>query len=71
MWLIGFGMSAIFILTLSLSSEVISDLERQRSASSDNVQWTLTQVEVEHLSLMNALEHHLRMVMLEMLRCSD
>lgn len=60
MWLIGFGMSAIFILTLSLSSEVISDLERQRSASSDNVQWTLTQVEVEHLSLMNALEHHLR-----------
>ncbi|MEQ8877091.1 MAG: ATP-binding protein [Phycisphaerales bacterium] len=59
MWLIGFGMSAIFILTLSLSSEVISDLERQRSASSDNVQWTLTQVEVEHLSLLNALEHHM------------
>ncbi|SFQ69694.1 PAS domain S-box-containing protein [Roseivivax halotolerans] len=57
--LVGFGLSVIFILALSLSREVMSDLERQSSASSDNVQWTLTQVEVEHLAFLTALEHRM------------
>ncbi|MEP3391926.1 MAG: ATP-binding protein [Litoreibacter sp.] len=49
------------LLTLAaalwLGREVISDLEQQRSASSDNVQWTLTQAEVDYLFLAHALEH--------------
>ncbi|MEL6325165.1 MAG: hypothetical protein AAFQ84_13135, partial [Pseudomonadota bacterium] len=55
-WIIGLSLAVIFTITLTLTSQVISDLERQRSASSDNVQWTLTQVEVEYLSFLNALE---------------
>ncbi|MCK0149483.1 ATP-binding protein [Marivita sp. S6314] len=55
--LIGFGLFATFVVTLFLGREVMLDLEQQRSASSDNVQWTLTQVEVEYLSFLNAAEH--------------
>ncbi|MDW3224381.1 MAG: ATP-binding protein [Paracoccaceae bacterium] len=45
------------IATVFLGRQVFSDLEHQRSANSDNVQWTLTQVEVEYLSFLNTLEH--------------
>ncbi|WP_298836692.1 PAS domain-containing hybrid sensor histidine kinase/response regulator [uncultured Roseobacter sp.] len=57
-WLIGFGFFVILTATVLLGRQVVEDLEQQRSASSDNVQWTLTQVEVEYLSFLNALEHH-------------
>ncbi|MFC3613028.1 ATP-binding protein [Lutimaribacter marinistellae] len=60
-WTLGLGLSVTIALALSLTSKVISDLERQRSASSDNVQWTLTQVEVEYLTFLNALEHELNL----------
>ncbi|WP_300034560.1 PAS domain-containing hybrid sensor histidine kinase/response regulator [uncultured Roseobacter sp.] len=56
-WLIGFGLFAFLVVTIALGRQVVEDLEQQRSASSDNVQWTLTQVEVEYLSFLNALEH--------------
>ncbi|WP_348539084.1 ATP-binding protein [Ruegeria sp. R8_1] len=39
-----------------LSVKVISDLRDRQSARTDNVQWTLTQVEVEFLFYLNALE---------------
>ncbi|MGX9355814.1 ATP-binding protein [Roseobacteraceae bacterium S113] len=51
--LFGVVLAAAFML----GRDVFDDLERQRTASSDNVQWTLTQVEVEYLSYLNALEH--------------
>lgn len=58
-WTVGLLLSAMFAVTLSLTGQVVSNLERQRSANSDNVQWTLTQVEVEYLSFVNELEQHL------------
>ena len=58
-WTVGLMLSAMFAVTLSLTGTVVSNLERQRSANSDNVQWTLTQVEVEYLSFVNELEQHL------------
>ena len=57
LWLICLGLFATLVATVVLGRQVFSDLEQQRSASSDNVQWTLTQVEVEYLSFLNALEH--------------
>ena len=59
-WIVGIAICATLIFTIGLSQQVISDLERQRSASSDNVQWTLTQVEVEYLSFLLSLEQNLR-----------
>ncbi len=56
-WVIGLGLFVILLITILLGRQVFSDLEQQRSASSDNVQWTLTQVEVEYLSFLNAIEH--------------
>jgi len=47
----------VLIAGFVLGREVFSDLERQRTASSDNVQWTLTQVEVEYLAYLNTLDH--------------
>jgi PAS domain S-box-containing protein len=58
-WLVGLVICGTLIFTIGLSQQVISDLERQRSASSDNVQWTLTQVEVEYVSFLLALKQHL------------
>lgn len=53
--------AALFVIALAssvfLGREVFEDLERQRTASSDNVQWTLTQVEVEYLTYLNELDH--------------
>ncbi|WP_425040315.1 ATP-binding protein [Primorskyibacter sp. S187A] len=47
----------VLVAAFILGRDVFEDLERQRTASSDNVQWTLTQVEVEYLSYLNALDH--------------
>lgn len=58
-WIVGLVICGTLIFTIGLSQQVISDLERQRSASSDNVQWTLTQVEVEYVSFLLALKQHL------------
>ncbi|WP_436399179.1 ATP-binding protein [Roseobacter sp. S98] len=44
-------------MTVVLGRQVFDDLEQQSSARSDNVQWTLTQVEVEYLSFLNTIEH--------------
>lgn len=56
-WAIGLGFFVILLITILLGRQVFFDLDEQRSASSDNVQWTLTQVEVEYLSFLNAIEH--------------
>ncbi len=58
-WAAGFSVLLCFVVLVFLTSRVILGLEQQRTASSDNVQWTLTQVEVEHLAFLNALEQHL------------
>lgn len=58
-FVIGLSIGVTLVFTVGLSQQVISDLERQQSASSDNVQWTLTQVEVDYLGFVLALEQHL------------
>ena len=61
--LIGCFVALVLTLVLSLSllysQKVLTEIARLQSAQSDNVQWTLTQVEVEHLFLINALEHRM------------
>ena len=47
------GLVALSILYINISS----DLRQLRSASSDNVQWTLSQVEVEFLEFEIRLDH--------------
>ncbi|MGR3803251.1 MAG: ATP-binding protein [Marinibacterium profundimaris] len=49
-------LTVVLSLSLFYSRDVLNRLEQLQSARSDNVQWTLTQVEVEHLSFLNALE---------------
>lgn len=58
-WAMGGALMLACIILVVLTSQVVWGLERQRTASSDNVQWTLTQAEVEHLALLHALEQHL------------
>ncbi|WP_171228900.1 ATP-binding protein [Ruegeria sp. HKCCA4008] len=55
-WLIGIAVLCALVLVVLLSVKVMSDLRDRQSARTDNVQWTLTQVEVEFLSYLNALE---------------
>ncbi len=54
--LIGIAVLGALALVVLLSVKVISDLSDRQSAQTDNVQWTLTQVEVEFLFYLNALE---------------
>lgn len=51
--------SVCFLSLVLLSTKVFWDLERERSADSDNVQWTLTHAEVEYLTFLKALERHM------------
>ena len=46
--ILGGGLAILLVVTLVFSRDVINDLESLDSANSDNVQWTLTQVEVEY-----------------------
>ncbi len=55
--LIGFGFCAALTASVFMMQQVFSDLQEQRTASSDNLQWTLTQVEVDYLSYLNTLEY--------------
>jgi PAS domain S-box-containing protein len=54
--LIGTAVLGALALVMFLSVKVMSDLRDRQSARTDNVQWTLTQVEVEFLFYLNALE---------------
>lgn len=54
--LIGIAVLGTLALVVWLSVKVVSDLRDRQSARTDNVQWTLTQVEVEFLFYLNALE---------------
>ena len=54
--LIGIAVLGALALVVLLSVKVMSDLRDRQSARTDNVQWTLTQVEVEFLFYLNALE---------------
>lgn len=58
-WAAGIAVVLCFAVLIFLTSRVFWGLEQQRAASSDNVQWTLAQVEVDHLAFLNALEQHL------------
>ncbi|WP_353339506.1 ATP-binding protein [Pelagimonas sp. KU-00592-HH] len=49
--MLGGGLAVLLAVTLVFSRDVITDLESLNSANSDNVQWTLTQVEVEYLRM--------------------
>ena len=53
--LIGIAVLGALALVVLLSVKVIADLRDRQSAQTDNVQWTLTQVEVEFLYYQNAL----------------
>ncbi len=54
--LIGFGVLLGLVAVAWLSAQVFTDFNDRRAAPSDNVQWTLSQVEVDYLSYLNALE---------------
>lgn len=54
--LIGIAVLGALALVVLLSVKVMTDLRDRQSARTDNVQWTLTQVEVEFLFYLNALE---------------
>ncbi|MCA0869679.1 PAS domain S-box protein [Seohaeicola saemankumensis] len=49
------GLLAVLVLALAFSGQVIRDLERLKSAESDNLQWTLPQAEVEYMAYLYAL----------------
>lgn len=52
-------LSICFLSLVFLASKVFWDLERQRTAGTDNIQWTLTHAQVEYLTFLSALERHL------------
>ncbi|WP_435231148.1 ATP-binding protein [Pseudopelagicola sp. nBUS_20] len=47
--------SLLLIMIFSVSLEVRSNLERLRISSSDNIQWTVSQIEVEMLEFLEAI----------------
>ncbi len=55
-WFVSFTLILVMSLSLLYSRQVLTDLDKLRSADSDNVQWTLTQAEVEYLTLLHALD---------------
>ncbi len=45
----------IIFIAVSFARQTINDMRELETATSDNVQWTLPQIEVEYLVFLNAL----------------
>ena len=56
-WFVALVLLMVLSLSVLYSRQVLKDIAQLQSAKSDNVQWTLTQLEVEYLMLANALDH--------------
>ncbi|SDD16977.1 hybrid sensor histidine kinase/response regulator [Ruegeria marina] len=54
--IVGLGLAFSVVLVSQLANQALRDVESLKSATSDNVQWTLSQAEVELLGLQVAVE---------------
>lgn len=55
-WFVSLTLILVMSLSVLYSRQVLTDLDKLRSADSDNVQWTLTQAEVEYLTFVHTLD---------------
>ncbi len=53
---VAIGVVVVMLIAASFARQTVDDLRAMETATSDNVQWTLPQVEVEFLALLFALE---------------
>ncbi|MCU9839428.1 ATP-binding protein [Ruegeria sp. WL0004] len=54
--IVGGGLAVLVLLVALLTRQALQDVESLKSAMSDNVQWTLSQTEVDHVHFVDALE---------------
>ncbi|MCV2888797.1 ATP-binding protein [Ruegeria aquimaris] len=54
--IVGGGLAMLVLLVALFTRQALQDVESLKSAMSDNVQWTLSQTEVDHLHVLGALE---------------
>ena len=55
-WFVSLTLLLVMSLSVLYSREVLNDLAQLQAADSDNVQWTLTQAEVEYLTFLHSLD---------------
>lgn len=54
--LVAFALIVVLVIAASYTSRTLTEIRRLQAATSDNVQWTMPQVEVEFLHLQHALD---------------